>query len=47
VTGQAMLATLCALAMLEHWLMVLPLPSDALWRWSLEGREAHSGRMPR
>jgi putative photosynthetic complex assembly protein 2 len=49
VTGQAMLATLCALAMLEHWLMVLPLPADALWRWSLEGREAHSryGRMPR
>jgi putative photosynthetic complex assembly protein 2 len=41
-TGHAMLATLCALAMLEHWLMVLPLPPDALWRWSLEGRAAHS-----
>jgi putative photosynthetic complex assembly protein 2 len=41
-TGHAMLATLCALAMLEHWLMVLPLPADALWRWSLEGRAAHS-----
>jgi putative photosynthetic complex assembly protein 2 len=40
LTGFAMLATLCALAMLEHWLMVLPLPSDALWRWSLEGRAA-------
>lgn len=39
-TGHAMLATLCALAMLEHWLMVLPLPADALWRWSLEGRAA-------
>ncbi len=36
-TGHAMLATLCALAMLEHWLMVLPLPADALWRWSLSG----------
>jgi putative photosynthetic complex assembly protein 2 len=41
-TGHAMLATLCALAMFEHWLMVLPLPSDALWRWSLEGRAAHA-----
>jgi putative photosynthetic complex assembly protein 2 len=40
--GHAMLATLCALAMLEHWLMVLPLPPEALWRWSLEGRAAHS-----
>jgi hypothetical protein len=22
-----------ALAVLEHWFMVLPLPSEALWRW--------------
>ena len=41
-TGYAMLATLSALAMLEHWLMVLPLPTEALWRWSLEGRAAHA-----
>lgn len=41
-TGYAMLATLAALAMLEHWLMVLPLPTEALWRWSLEGRAAHA-----
>lgn len=41
-TAGTMLATLCALAMLEHWLMVLPLPPEALWRWSLEGRAAHA-----
>lgn len=37
-TGYAIVATLAALAMLEHWLMVLPLPPEALWRWSLGGR---------
>jgi putative photosynthetic complex assembly protein 2 len=45
-TGHAMLATLCALAMLEHWLMVLPLPSDALWRWSLDQRAPAPLRPP-
>jgi putative photosynthetic complex assembly protein 2 len=28
-------ATLLTLAVLEHWFMVLPLPSQALWQWSL------------
>lgn len=35
VTGYSLLASLMALAILEHWFMVLPLPSEALWRWSL------------
>ncbi len=38
VTGQAgfvLLATLTGLALLEHWLMVLPLPDERLWRWAL------------
>lgn len=38
VTGQAefaLLASLTALALLEHWLMVLPLPDAKLWRWAL------------
>ena len=26
---------LTALALLEHWLMVLPLPDAKLWRWML------------
>lgn len=36
--GAALVATLLTLAVLEHWLMVLPLPSEPLWRWSLGGR---------
>ncbi|MEM0948297.1 MAG: putative photosynthetic complex assembly protein PuhE [Pseudomonadota bacterium] len=31
--GFALLAALTALALLEHWLMVLPLPDEKLWRW--------------
>ncbi len=31
----ALLATLTALALLEHWLMVLPLPDAKLWRWMI------------
>lgn len=30
--------TLLSLAVLEHWFMVLPLPSQALWNWSLRSR---------
>ncbi|PZX16550.1 putative photosynthetic complex assembly protein 2 [Palleronia aestuarii] len=38
VTGElgfALLLTLTALALLEHWLMVLPLPDAKLWRWMI------------
>jgi len=31
----ALLTTLAGLALLEHWLMVLPLPDAKLWRWML------------
>jgi putative photosynthetic complex assembly protein 2 len=31
----AFITTLAALALLEHWLMVLPLPDAKLWRWML------------
>jgi putative photosynthetic complex assembly protein 2 len=31
----ALLATLSALALIEHWLMVVPLPDAKLWRWML------------
>ena len=33
--GFALLSTLTALALLEHWLMVVPLPDAKLWRWLL------------
>jgi len=36
--GLAFLATLMALAVLEHWFLVVPIPIDALWRWSLTSR---------
>lgn len=33
--GHVLLAALTALALLEHWFMVLPLPDQKLWRWML------------
>jgi hypothetical protein len=33
--GFALLTAMTALALLEHWLMVLPLPDEKLWRWML------------
>lgn len=45
--GFALLAALTALALLEHWLMVLPLPDAKLWRWMLpapEKRQKHKTR---
>ena len=35
VTGFALLSALSALALLEHWFMVLPLPDQKLWRWMI------------
>lgn len=35
VAGFALLTAITALALLEHWLMVLPLPDAKLWRWML------------
>lgn len=34
-----LLATLVALALLEHWFLVLPLPVEALWAWGLASRD--------
>lgn len=31
----SMLACLMALAVLEHWFLVVPLPVDALWQWGM------------
>ncbi len=44
--GLALLATLAALALLEHWLMVLPLPDQKLWRWMLPERKKASPAEP-
>ena len=33
-TSAVLLATFAALAVIEHWLLVLPLPTMALWPWA-------------
>jgi putative photosynthetic complex assembly protein 2 len=38
--GQWLVASLLALAILEHWMLVLPLETTALWRWALARSDA-------
>ncbi len=33
--GFSLLTAITALALLEHWVMVLPIPDEKLWRWML------------
>ena len=40
VVGSALVGTMLAMAILEHLLLVLPIPSTALWRWALRGDNA-------
>ncbi|QPH53455.1 putative photosynthetic complex assembly protein PuhE [Pontivivens ytuae] len=42
--GFALLAALTALALIEHWAMVLPLQDARLWRWMISHTE--TGREP-
>lgn len=44
--GYTLLATMMALAVLEHWLLVLPLPAMALWNWSLTSRKHWPDSIP-
>lgn len=44
--GNTLLATMMALAVLEHWLLVLPLPAMALWNWSLASRKDWPDTVP-
>jgi putative photosynthetic complex assembly protein 2 len=37
------LGTMMALAVLEHWLLILPIPAAKLWAWGLNSREAAAG----
>jgi putative photosynthetic complex assembly protein 2 len=45
-SGFMLVASLMALAVLEHWLLVLPLPAAALWSWGLKSRERDERREP-
>lgn len=40
--GFLLLATLTALALLEHWFMVVRLPDAALWRWLINDTKSSS-----
>jgi putative photosynthetic complex assembly protein 2 len=42
--GTALVGTMLALAIVEHWMLVLPLDTTALWRWAI--REAGRRREP-
>ncbi len=35
-----------ALGLLEHWFLVLPIPAEALWNWSVKARTALAGSEP-
>jgi len=36
----SLVGSLLALAILEHWFLVLPLPSENLWKWAMRSRAA-------
>ncbi|MDX2258334.1 MAG: putative photosynthetic complex assembly protein PuhE [Hyphomicrobiaceae bacterium] len=40
LTAGLLIATLLALAVLEHWFLVLPVPDAALWMWAVPDEEA-------
>jgi putative photosynthetic complex assembly protein 2 len=44
--GFALLTTMTALALLEHWLMILRLPDEKLWRWMLPKPQDATQRGP-
>lgn len=41
--GFTLLAIFTALALLEHWLMVVPLPDEKLWRWLMPSAKEKKG----
>jgi hypothetical protein len=45
--GFALLASMTALALLEHWFMVLPLPDEKLWRWMIPAPKTNDKTMMR
>ena len=45
IVGFALLTAITALALLEHWLMVVPLPDAKLWRWMLPAPKQTKGKV--
>jgi putative photosynthetic complex assembly protein 2 len=44
--GFALLTSIALLGVLEHALLMLPVPADALWRWSLRSHRSSATRPP-
>lgn len=44
VAGALLLAAILGLAVVEHWFLMLPIPSNALWDWALRTRRARDER---
>jgi putative photosynthetic complex assembly protein 2 len=44
--GLALVGTMLALGALEHWLLVLPLPTELLWRWGMRSHSAANAEVP-
>jgi hypothetical protein len=40
--GRILLATMLAMGVLEHWMLVLPISPSALWRWALRHEDRSS-----
>jgi putative photosynthetic complex assembly protein 2 len=40
VVGTVLVGTMLALAILEHFMLVLPLDTTALWRWAIQKRQS-------
>ncbi len=43
-TATTLLLAMLGLAILEHWFLVLPLPADRLWQWSLRAKQWRTAR---
>lgn len=43
VAAYTFLSALLALAVVEHWVLILPIPFQKLWSWSLKSREMGRG----
>lgn len=37
-TAMGLVGSLLVLAIIEHWLLILPMPPQSLWRWALRER---------
>ena len=42
-SGLALVAALLLLAIIEHWLLILPLPTGALWSWGMRSHDETPG----